>query len=286
MEQSIDFFKNFGSCRYIDDDFIMFRGLKKEALDYYSNRIDEAVLGVCTNGHGKLTVNMKNYDLNPHDIMILSPGAIVKEGYISDDLDGLFISCSKKFCDEVIFQNIPQLVGAFMFLNDNQVIPMEEKDYIHLHRFYEFIWDNTEKGDSLLTKEILRHLLTAMALWLYSLLPVSQHGLTKNRQESIVEKFLQDAQDQYKQERRVGYYAQLQFITPKYLSMVVKLVTGKTVSDWINSFVILAAKSQLKNTIKTIQEIAVELNFPNQSFFGKYFKKNTGMSPSDYRSSN
>jgi YesN/AraC family two-component response regulator len=125
-----------------------------------------------------------------------------------------------------------------------------------------------------------------MALWLYSLLPISQHGLTKNRQESIVEKFLQDAQDQYKQERRVGYYAQLQFITPKYLSMVVKLVTGKTVSDWINSFVILAAKSQLKNTIKTIQEIAVELNFPNQSFFGKYFKKNTGMSPSDYRSSN
>ena len=72
-------------------------------------------------------------------------------------------------------------------------------------------------------------------------------------------------------------------ITPKYLTTLIKRVSGKSVSEWIDSYVILEAKPCSKYSSKSIQEIAYYLNFPNQSFFGSYFKRIAGMSPTQYK---
>ena len=74
-------------------------------------------------------------------------------------------------------------------------------------------------------------------------------------------------------------------ISPKYLSEVVKQVSKRTPNDWIDHYVILELRVLLRNSTKSIKEIAKEMNFPNQSFMGKYFKENVGMSPSKYRKS-
>lgn len=68
-----------------------------------------------------------------------------------------------------------------------------------------------------------------------------------------------------------------------HLSSVVKKTSGKTPLEWIENYVILDAKAQLSSTMNTVQQIAWNLNFPSQSFFGRYFKRIIGMSPSDYR---
>ena len=62
-----------------------------------------------------------------------------------------------------------------------------------------------------------------------------------------------------------------------------KAVSQRTPNDWIDQYVTLKIRVMLKNTTKTIKEITEELNFPNQSFLGKYFKEHVGMSPSQYR---
>ncbi|WP_368335805.1 helix-turn-helix domain-containing protein, partial [Phocaeicola dorei] len=67
------------------------------------------------------------------------------------------------------------------------------------------------------------------------------------------------------------------------LSTTVNKITGKTVTDIIAKLVITDAEAKLKSTDLTIQEIAYSLNFPDISFFGKYFKRYTGMSPKQYR---
>ena len=79
------------------------------------------------------------------------------------------------------------------------------------------------------------------------------------------------------------YFANRLGIAPKHVSMVVKKVSGRTASDWIDEYVVLEAKQMLRTTTLTVQEVSRELNFANQSFFGKYFKKHVGMSPSEYR---
>ncbi len=84
-------------------------------------------------------------------------------------------------------------------------------------------------------------------------------------------------------ERSVTFYADKLFVTPKHLSAVLKEISEKTAGEWIDLRVILEAKLLLRSTGLNIQEISTKLNFANQSFFGKYFKHLTGMSPRDYR---
>lgn len=90
-------------------------------------------------------------------------------------------------------------------------------------------------------------------------------------------------QKHYKTERSVNFYANKLFLTAKYLSKVVQENSGKTATNWIDDYVILEAKALLNSSKLTIQQISDELNFPSQSFFGKYFKRKVGMSPKEYR---
>ena len=80
----------------------------------------------------------------------------------------------------------------------------------------------------------------------------------------------------------MSFYAQQLYITTKYLSNIVKEATGRSAAQWIDEFVILEAKNLLRFSGKTIKQVSYELNFSNQSAFGKYFKLITGMSPSEY----
>lgn len=74
-------------------------------------------------------------------------------------------------------------------------------------------------------------------------------------------------------------------LSPQHLSTTIKKITGKTLTDIISSFIIHDAQAKLRSTEMTIQEIAYSLNFTDISFFGKYFKRYTGMSPKRYRNS-
>ncbi|MDE6295550.1 MAG: helix-turn-helix domain-containing protein [Muribaculaceae bacterium] len=98
-----------------------------------------------------------------------------------------------------------------------------------------------------------------------------------------VEKFLRLVQENFRKERFLDYYADRLELTPKHLSRIIKQHTGFTAVEWINRYIILEAKVMLSSTNMNVQQIAEELNFPSQSFFGKYFKKATGVSPKDFR---
>ena len=104
-----------------------------------------------------------------------------------------------------------------------------------------------------------------------------------NRTEEYFRRFTALLGEHYMHERSVGFYARQLCITPKYLTTMIRQVSGKSASEWIDTYVIMEAKTLLKYSHMSVQEIAYYLNFPNQSFFGSYFKRNTGMSPSQYK---
>ena len=84
-------------------------------------------------------------------------------------------------------------------------------------------------------------------------------------------------------ERGVGFYADKLCLSPKYLSALAKNICGYTVQELVSKAIIRKSISLLKNTQKDILEISNELNFPNASYFGTFFKKQMGMSPQQYR---
>lgn len=113
------------------------------------------------------------------------------------------------------------------------------------------------------------------------------HQLAENKvlsnDEALMNNFLKEVRQGYKTERKVIYYAERLCISAGYLSTIIKRVSGKSAAGWIDDFVALEAKALLKSSRLTIQQISDELNFPSQSFFGKYFKRVTGLSPKEYR---
>ena len=104
-----------------------------------------------------------------------------------------------------------------------------------------------------------------------------------SRSEEIVKDLIRIIVENYKKERNIAFYAEKVHLSPQHLCTTIKKATGKTLTDIISSFVIRDAQAKLRSTDLSIQEIAYSLNFSDTSFFGKYFKRYTGMSPKQYR---
>ncbi len=83
--------------------------------------------------------------------------------------------------------------------------------------------------------------------------------------------------------REVKQYATMMSVSPKYLSVVIRDVSGKSASDWVNETIISEAKNLLTHSQMSIGQIAEHLNFIDQSHFGKFFKKHCGVTPSKYK---
>ena len=111
----------------------------------------------------------------------------------------------------------------------------------------------------------------------------SNEKVSMSKSEQLCRSFTQLVIQHYSQNRNVAWYAEKLGITHAYLCTTVKQAVGKTCVDVISSMVIMDAKSQLKSTDLSIQQISDSLNFANMSFFGKYFKRHVGMSPLEYR---
>jgi AraC-like DNA-binding protein len=100
-----------------------------------------------------------------------------------------------------------------------------------------------------------------------------------SRRDEIVARFLECVNQNYRERRELSFYAEQLQLSLKYMSHVIYEQTGRHPSAWIRDHVILDAKAMLRSGQYTVQQVAAELNFPNQSFFGKYFKEAVGISP-------
>lgn len=168
-------------------------------------------------------------------------------------------------------------------------IELTEEESREVRNFFSLVGQELRTPETELSRDIVGDLLSASIYKIGSVLHryVREHPETERppqtRAEEYFKEFIRQLGEHFRQERSVGYYAQRLCITPKYLTTLVKRISGRSVSEWIDTFVITEAKTLLKYSNLSIQEIAYQLNFPNQSFFGSYFKRNTGMSPSQYK---
>lgn len=103
------------------------------------------------------------------------------------------------------------------------------------------------------------------------------------RVRELFNRFMMLMERDYKLSRDVNYYADLMHITSKYLTNIVRQVAGHTPKAIIDQYVILQLKMQLQRSSQSIKEIAWEYHFTDVSFFCRYFKKHTGLTPQQMR---
>lgn len=109
--------------------------------------------------------------------------------------------------------------------------------------------------------------------------PSKEHS----HKEEIVENYMKLVRNHYQEERGVAFYADKMCLSAKYLSQVVKDITGKPALDWIDEHVITESKALLKSTNLSVEQISIRMNFLSTALFGKFFKRVCGLSPREYR---
>ncbi|MDR1880687.1 MAG: helix-turn-helix domain-containing protein [Tannerellaceae bacterium] len=263
----------------IDDDFSLLDDISKVPFFDYPTKIDFTVVLICLKGTIEGSINLVNYTFEANRLGIVFFGQIVQYHHISDDFSGLFIVLSKRFGDNLEL-NIKDSTSLFFYIQNNPVIAMNESELALLLDYYSML-QKTVKMENSHRREIVKHLLHAL---LYSANTVfQQHKRPETKMEELFDAFYNLVLRHHRESREVGFYADKLCLTPKYLSTVIKASTGKTAYEWINDYVVLEAKALLKSGYMTVQQISDTLSFPNQSFFGQYFKRHTGLSPSEYR---
>ena len=253
-------------------------------------RIDAFIIGVGTEGETSVSFNLHEFRLKKDSMFIFTPKNILQvnsQQYFKADV----IAISPDFMRRINI-DIKNMMPLFLKFVENPALTLTPEESRSMRGMIAQIERETRGPETHFSLDIVSGLIAAT---IYKVGDIMYHYLAEhpegqnnshNRAEEYFKQFTHLLGEHFREERSVGFYARQLCITPKYLTTLIKRISGQSVSEWIDNYVILEAKTLLKYSTMSIQEIAYYLNFPNQSFFGSYFKRNTGMSPSQYKAQN
>ena len=304
MEQSLRIAQLSGIKRFsfdyskFGDDYMFSHFIPGEsALDYFSSpvRFDGILFVLCLKGKLEVEINLQQIELCSNSLLCLGPDKIISSKQTDfSDFEAYFLFMSPQFLRDInIDMNVMNNIGRMASLKSSRqpVLLLSDEESQLLLKYMELLHYNTIKNsDELYIKNISRNIIASV---IYQIFQFGEKYMPQERVEerplsrraNYVQEFMRLMHENYRQERSVGFYAEKLFISPKYLSLIIKEMTGRSAAEWIDECVILEAKNLLRYSGKNIQQVAYELNFTNQSSFGKYFKHLTGMSPSQFQKS-
>lgn len=276
--------KEMNDVSYLSDDMII------TTLDINSNTttsspvmIDGFTSIIMMSGEATISIDMQTYQVKPNMIVFFNPDSIIRTIKCSPDAAAYCLAFSKSFVNEIQI-DLSTSLPIYMRFGKAPVLAVTEQDVAEIRQLFRLIKTMLQSDKERYRHEIIRTLFTTI---FYIITEINQREQPNERKqgrcEILFEEFMTLLEQYHKQERNVRFYSKEMNITPKYLSTIAKDLSGKTAARWIDESVILEAKTLLKYSGMSIQEIAYHLNFSTQSFFGKYFKQHTGTSPSRYK---
>lgn len=247
---------------------------------HYPQRMNGCLFILCLRGECDLTIHLSEHKIRQNDIATILPGTFMHVRRQSPDCRLYLAGFNKELLRGSHFFN--STINYLSTFIETPVIPLHP-EVTELFRDYFLLLIKMKRISEKPNKELLGSMLLSILHGLGSIHQNHVFSPAFSRGEEIVKRLVQHIIKHYTHERSVAFYADLLHISPQHLSTTVNKVTGKTVTEIIAKLVVTDAEAKLKSTDLTIQEIAYSLNFPDISFFGKYFKRYTGMSPKQYR---
>lgn len=252
----------------------------------YPFKIQFSIIELCLAGSMRVRLNLNEYELRRNTWMIVTPGSIGQCLEVSADCRIIVIALAN---DYIITEDNSE--GALIvrkFLSRQSLLELTDAQTAEVQTIYRALRDKLRQPDFRFKHVILKGYLQVLYGELCQLmapLVEEQDARQSSRKKLIFDRFLEELRQNYASQRSVQFYADRLCLTPKYLSQIIHSVSGRHAGEWIRDYVILEAKALLKSGQYTIQQVADMLNFANQSFFGVYFKKAVGCSPTAYKES-
>lgn len=242
--------------------------------------------------HGTLDVEVDlcPYTLKANSLLVINPETLFRISSINPErLDITVLFVATKFLLDI---NIDLNAISIRSLIEKRspAVRISPSETQKLIKYFDLLDLHTQDEITLFSTNVARSLCAAI---FYELLQINYMRINRQadtdggnrRRSTYVQDFMRLVHFNYSRHRTLSFYAEKLFISPKYLTVLVKEATGRSAIEWIDEFVIVEAKNLLRFSGKNVQQVAYALNFPNQSSFGKYFKRLTGVSPMAYQKS-
>lgn len=250
----------------------------------YPHRHDFFEVLYLAKGSGYHVIDHNKYEIKPPSVFFMSPGQAHKLE-LSQDIEGfIFIFTSDFYLLNRSDQNsLIEFPFFYTLQQDNPPLLLESKDDV---QFMERLF---QQGIAELKKdsysiEMLRSILDLILTTCASRYKTPDNTPGKGKGHILVKRFYQLVEEHYHKNMTLGDYADLLTVTPNHLTQVVRQFTGKTSTQIIKLKQIQEIKRLLLHTSLNVTEIANQLNFEDQSYFSKFFKRESGLTPLEYRS--
>ncbi|MBO7115741.1 MAG: helix-turn-helix domain-containing protein [Prevotella sp.] len=276
--------KTWKEAKYMDNGLVLTDHIADAPIPQTPARMNFILMALCQQGTATYDIDTRQQTVKPGDLLFISEGHIVNNYQASSDFSCLCILVSTAYYHSFV-QNVKNVSSLLLFSMNNPVVALTPREIEVYTNYYRVIGEKIQDTKHHYQDELVKTWLLAMFYDMSNVIWRVERNEKKaqSRADVVFSRFIRLLEEHYRKERRVSWYAKQLAITPKYLSEVVKEVSKRTPNDWIDHYVILEIRVLLKNSTKSIKEITEELNFPNQSFLGKYFKEHVGVSPLAYR---
>lgn len=241
---------------------------------------------LCVGGETQIYINNEMHTVRENDILLCSPQTMFEQKITSPDFKYCGFCLSPSYIKRISMIS-SNAWNAILFIENSPVIPLDESESSLFLQYYNLIRTKLERRTQPHLKQPIDILLQAFIYEIRDVMEKRIKASPPQKQSVVIYShffcFLDLLANSYPKQRSVSYYAEKLFLTPKYLSIICKKISGETASDVIDRYVKSDIECLLKQPDKSIKEIANELEFTNLSFFAKYVKRVLGVSPKEYR---
>lgn len=248
-------------------------------------QLDMNVCFLCPSGQIDLEIDLTKYTLHEGDAAMILTGSFLRVIGIKDSARIAFIAINSDFLKYV--GNVKTVIEHVNKVKRMPVSHMDPDMMEESLMIYNEIKKKLSNPDFRFKEEVAKSYIKIMLCNFFDRFVLenetTEEQAPKSRKEELFRNFIKLVKDNYLNHRSITFYADKLCVSPKYLSNVVHKVSGKYATDWINQYVILEAKSMLRMEDTNIKDVSNHLNFANQSFFAKFFKKHTGYTPKEYK---
>ena len=245
----------------------------------------------CQRGSVEVSLEGCHYHIKPGDVYIYMASTLVHLLHKSEDAEGIMVEVDFYYILPIVNKVIN--VESQLFMRKNPCVSLSGEQCAHFEYLLNNLWDRINAEDCQkenvqyqhLKLELIKSMGQTICYEILNMYFTNQplQPLQQGKKDVVFQNFMLALFRFYRKERDVSFYARMQHITPRYFSAIIKEKTGDSALQWIVRMVITEAKQLLEESDLSIKEIADQLNFPTQSFFGKYFKQYVGVSPKEYR---
>ena len=247
-------------------------------------KVDAVLLVFCVKGKASFFINGNSYMLHPNDLMICVPNIVFEKSMISIDFEMRAVILSPEYMKSMVLFECSSW-SFRSFVEQHPVFSLNNDEARLFKQYYNLLYEKLTGTPRKHQKELFDALLEMFHYDFYDTMErfYNENPKTFSSSEVLFRNFLELLNVPGNNCRKVAFYADKLHVSPKYLSAVCKEVSGQTAFELINQYVLKNVKYMLQWSPKSIKEIAMELDFPNLSFFGKYVKRYLGVSPKQYR---